>query len=47
MQYLNLKLYLNNGMEINHINKLVQFKQKNFIKDYIDKNTLLRNEGKK
>ena len=42
----NLQLYLSLGMKLKLIRRGLKFQEKNFIKNYIDKNTFLRSQAK-
>ena len=42
LHYKNLQLYLDLGMKLGKIHRLLEFKQKNWLKDYIDFNTQKR-----
>ena len=44
--YRNLKLYLEKGMQIKKVRRILQFKQSPWIKPYIELNTRLRQEAK-
>ena len=44
--YRNLKLYLEKGMKIKKVRRILQFKQSPWIKSYIELNTRLRQEAK-
>lgn len=45
LHYRNLKLYLQLGMKLTHVHKILQFKQDNFMKPFIDFNTQKRAEA--
>ena len=46
IHFKNLKLYLSLGLELREIHRVIQFKQKRFLKKYIEKNTKLRQNSK-
>ena len=43
--YRNLKLYLRLGLELVHVHRVMEFKQRAWIKPYIDFNTRMRQEA--
>ena len=45
VHYKNLKLYLSLGMKIDRVNKILEFTQKKFLKPYIDKCTVKRQQA--
>lgn len=42
----NLKFYLENGLQLKKIHKILKFEQKKWLKEYIDNNTRMRKETK-
>ena len=46
VHYRNLQLYLELGMKLIKIQKILKFKQSNWLKEYIEFNTQKRTEGK-
>ena len=45
--YRNLKFYVNQGLKVRKLHRVIQFRQSKWLGDYISKNTIMRRQAKK